>query len=53
MSTTKRRVARTCRVEVIADAPVESVWRVVAADVRRAGGDSRDIDASDPARAGM
>lgn len=27
MSTTKRRVARTCRAEVIADAPVEAVWR--------------------------
>jgi uncharacterized protein YndB with AHSA1/START domain len=36
MSTTKRRVARTCRAEVIADAPVEAVWRVVA-DVTRTG----------------
>ena len=36
MSTTKRRLARTCRVEVIADAPIESVWRVIA-DVTRTG----------------
>jgi uncharacterized protein YndB with AHSA1/START domain len=36
MSTTKRRLARTCRAEVIADAPVEAVWRVVA-DVTRTG----------------
>jgi uncharacterized protein YndB with AHSA1/START domain len=32
----KRRVARTCRAEVIAGAPVEAVWRVVA-DVTRTG----------------
>lgn len=36
MSTTKPRLARTCRAEVIADAPVEAVWRVVA-DVTRTG----------------
>lgn len=36
MNTVKRRVARTCRAEVIADAPVESVWRVIA-DVTRTG----------------
>jgi uncharacterized protein YndB with AHSA1/START domain len=32
----KRRVARTCQVEVVADAPIESVWRVIA-DVTRTG----------------
>jgi hypothetical protein len=37
MDTAKRRVARSCRVEVIADAPIASVWRVVA-DVTRTGG---------------
>jgi hypothetical protein len=36
METAKRRVARSCRVEVIADAPIASVWRVVA-DVTRTG----------------
>jgi uncharacterized protein YndB with AHSA1/START domain len=36
MNTATRRVARSCRVEVIADAPIESVWRVVA-DVTRTG----------------
>ena len=36
MSTTKRRVARTCRAEVIAGAPLEAVWCVVA-DVTRTG----------------
>jgi hypothetical protein len=36
MNTAKRRVARTCRVEVIADAPIGSVWRVIA-DVTRTG----------------
>jgi hypothetical protein len=33
MSTAKRRVARTCRAEVIAGAPIEAVWRVVAASM--------------------
>ncbi len=36
MGTTKRRVARACRVEVTVAAPIESVWRVVA-DVTRTG----------------
>ncbi len=36
MNTAERRVARTCQVEVIADAPIESVWRVIA-DVTRTG----------------
>jgi uncharacterized protein YndB with AHSA1/START domain len=36
MSTAKRRVARTCRAEVTVDAPIESVWRVIA-DVTRTG----------------
>jgi uncharacterized protein YndB with AHSA1/START domain len=36
MNTAKRRVARACRVEATADAPIESVWRVVA-DVTRTG----------------
>ncbi len=36
MDAAKRRVARTCRLEVIADAPIESVWRVIA-DVTRTG----------------
>jgi len=36
MSTTKRRLARNFLAEVIADAPVEAVWRVVA-DVTRTG----------------
>lgn len=36
MNTAQRRVARTCQVEVIADAQVESVWRVIA-DVTRTG----------------
>lgn len=36
MGTAKRRVARTCRVEVTADAPIASVWRVIA-DVTRTG----------------
>jgi uncharacterized protein YndB with AHSA1/START domain len=36
MDTAKRRVARMCRVEVVADAPIESVWRVIA-DVTRTG----------------
>jgi uncharacterized protein YndB with AHSA1/START domain len=36
MNTAERRVARTCQVEVIAEAPAESVWRVIA-DVTRTG----------------
>ena len=36
METAKQRVARSCRVEVIADAPIASVWRVIA-DVTRTG----------------
>jgi uncharacterized protein YndB with AHSA1/START domain len=36
MDRAKRRVARACRVEVVADAPIESVWRVIA-DVTRTG----------------
>lgn len=36
MDRAKRRVARTCRVEVVADAPIDSVWRVIA-DVTRTG----------------
>ena len=36
MDTAKRRVARTGRAEVIADTPIESVWRVIA-DVTRTG----------------
>jgi len=37
MKATKRDgIARTCRTEVIVDAPVEAVWRVVA-DVTRTG----------------
>lgn len=36
MKATRRGVARTCRTEVIVDAPVEAVWRVVA-DVTRTG----------------
>jgi hypothetical protein len=42
MSTAKRRVARTCRAEVIAD-DLRRIAAVAAADVRRTGGDSRDI----------
>jgi Berberine and berberine like len=36
MDAAERRVARTCRVEVIAGAPIGSVWRVIA-DVTRTG----------------
>lgn len=36
MNTGKRLLPRECEVQVIADAPVESVWRVVA-DVTRTG----------------
>jgi hypothetical protein len=36
MNTAKQRVARTCRAEVIAGAPIASVWRVIA-DVTRTG----------------
>jgi uncharacterized protein YndB with AHSA1/START domain len=36
MDPTKRHVARTCRAEVIADAPIESVWRVIG-DTARTG----------------
>jgi hypothetical protein len=36
MNTATRRVARSCRVEVIAGTPIGSVWRVVA-DVTRTG----------------
>jgi uncharacterized protein YndB with AHSA1/START domain len=36
MDPTKRRTARTCRAEVIADAPIESVWRVIG-DLTRTG----------------
>ena len=36
MNTAKRRVARTCRVQAIAGAPVASVWQVIA-DVTRTG----------------
>ena len=45
MNTAKRRVARTCRAEVIADAPVESVWRVIA-DVTRTGEWSHEVGGS-------
>jgi hypothetical protein len=34
MDTAERRVARTCRVQVIAGAPVEAVWRVIADPTR-------------------
>lgn len=34
MSTATRRVARTCKVQVIADAPIESVWQVIADPTR-------------------
>lgn len=36
MNTEKQRMLRTCQVQVISDAPIESVWRVVA-DVTRTG----------------
>jgi uncharacterized protein YndB with AHSA1/START domain len=36
MDTAKRRVARSCRVQVTCAAPVEPVWRVIA-DVTRTG----------------
>ena len=36
MDTGQRRVARACQVQVIATAPVEAVWRVIA-DVTRTG----------------
>jgi uncharacterized protein YndB with AHSA1/START domain len=36
MDRAKRRVPRACRVEVVAAAPIESVWRVIA-DVTRTG----------------
>jgi deazaflavin-dependent oxidoreductase (nitroreductase family) len=36
MDAAKRRVARTCRAQVIAGAPIESVWRVIT-DVTRTG----------------
>lgn len=36
MDTRKRQVARTCRVEVTTQAPIESVWQVIS-DVTRTG----------------
>jgi uncharacterized protein YndB with AHSA1/START domain len=36
MKATKRQLARTCRTEVIVNAPVEAVWRILA-DITRTG----------------